>query len=238
LIVAGVDHARSDAVVMLDSDLQHPPEVIPRLLDEFEKGHDVVFTIREDGGSEAGFLKRLTSRWFYRALGRLSTIPIHEGAADFRLISQRVATVFRTRMRERNQFLRGLFGWVGFKQTSIRFAAEKRGGGRSKYSLSRLFRFAAEGIVSFSKRPLVAAIFVGFAFAFGGLALALVTLVQYFYLRNFPPGWMTIVMLMSIFSGVQLIFLGVIGLYVGAIFDEVKARPLYIVEESIGFPPA
>ncbi len=233
-LVAGIDHAKSDAVVMLDSDLQHPPEVIPTLLDEFEKGHDVVFTLREDEGSE-GFFKRFTSRLFYRAIGTLSTIPIHEGAADFRLISQRVATVFRTKMRERNQFLRGLFGWVGFKQTSVRFKAEKRGAGRTKYSLSRLFRFAAEGIVSFSKRPLVAAIFVGFFFALAGLALGLVTVVQYFHSGNLPPGWATIVVLMAIMSGVQLIFLGVIGLYVGFIFDEVKGRPLYIVEETIGF---
>ncbi len=231
-LVAGMDHCDADAVVMLDSDLQHPPGLIPALLAEFEKGIDIVYTIREDAGG-AGLFKRLTSRLFYKFVNTLSHIPIQESAADYRLISRRVAAVFKTQIRERNQFLRGLFSWVGFSRVGVPFAVRRRGGGRSKYSLRRLLRFAFEGITSFSRRPLQAAILVGFLFALGGLALAVVTAFQYFFLAKLPPGWATLVVLMALFNGIQLIFLGIIGEYIGSIFDEVKGRPLYIVEEKV-----
>lgn len=234
-LVAGIDHAKGDAVVMLDSDLQHPPELIPTMLEKFEEGHDIVFTIREDA-PDTGLFKRWSSRLFYRFVNTLATVPLQESAADFRLISRRVAHLFRTEIRERNQFLRGLFSWVGFRKIGLRFSGQARRGGRSKYSLPRLLRFATEGVVSFSKRPLTAAIYVGFAFACFGLLVAVVTLVQYFSSSHLPSGWTTIVILISMFSGVQLVFLGVIGEYIGFIFDEVKARPRYVVEEAIGFP--
>ena len=233
-LVAGIDHATGDAVVMLDSDLQHPPELIPSMLEKFEEGYDIVFTIREDA-PDTGFLRRMASRLFYRLVNKLTTVPIEESAADFRLISRRVAEVFRTQIRERNQFLRGLFGWVGFKKVGLRFTGGARHAGRSKYSLSRLLRFATEGVISFSKRPLSASIYLGFTFALLGLLLAVATFIQYFFYSYLPSGWTTIVILISMFSGVQLVFLGVIGEYVGLIFDEVKARPRYLVEESIGF---
>jgi dolichol-phosphate mannosyltransferase len=231
-LVAGMDHSDADAVVMLDSDLQHPPELIPVLLSEYEKGTDIVYTVREDVAG-TGLFKRITSRLFYKFVNTLSHIPIQESAADYRLISRRVAAVFKTQIRERNQFLRGLFSWVGFSRTGIPFQVLQRGGGRSKYSLRRLLRFAFEGITSFSRRPLQAAIIVGFLFALGGLVLAVVTACQYFFLAKLPPGWATLVILMSVFNGIQLIFLGIIGEYIGSIFDEVKGRPLYIVEEKV-----
>jgi dolichol-phosphate mannosyltransferase len=233
-LLAGIDHSNADAVVMLDSDLQHPPELIPDLLDAFEQGHDIVFTIREDS-PDIGFFAQWASKLFYKLLNTLSLVPIPESAADYRLISRRVALVFQTQIRERNQFMRGLFGWVGFRRTGIPFKGRPRGGGQSKYSLGRLFRFAMQGITSFSKRPLQAAIFVGFGFAFLGLTLVFITLIQYFYYARLPSGWTTLVILISGFSGVQLIFMGIIGEYIGAIFDEVKARPHYIVEEKINF---
>lgn len=236
-LVAGMDHCDADALVMLDCDLQHPPELIPALVAEFEKGTDIVYTIREDGAG-TGLFKRLTSRLFYRFVNTLSHIPIQEGAADYRLISRRVAAVFKTQIRERNQFLRGLFSWVGFRRTGIPFEVQRRGGGYSKYSLRRLVRFAFEGITSFSRRPLQAAIVVGFLFALGGLVLAAVTIWEYFFLAKLPPGWATLVILLAVFNGIQLIFLGVIGEYIGSIFDEVKGRPLYIVEEKVNFPGA
>ncbi len=234
-LVAGMDHAEGDAVVMLDSDLQHPPELIPKMLEKFEEGYDIVFTVREDA-PDSGLLKRWSSRMFYRLVNKLTTVPVQESAADFRLVSRRVARVFQTQIRERNQFLRGLYGWVGFRSIGLRFAGQPRGGGRSKYSVPRLVRFATEGVISFSKRPLSAAIYLGFAFAFLGLLLAIVAVFQFFYYASLPSGWTTLVILISVFSGVQLVFLGVIGEYVGFIFDEVKNRPLYIVEEAIGFP--
>ncbi len=231
-LLAGIDHADAEAVVMLDSDLQHPPELIPKLLDEFERGHDIVYTIREDS-PDIGFFKRATSRLFYRLVNFISDIPIDESAADYRLISRKVARVFQDSLRERNQFVRGLVSWMGFNRVGVPFTVQPRADGASKYSLRRLFRFAAHGVVSFSRRPLQAAIFVGFAFAGLGLLLAAMTLVEYFRHAQWPSGWATLVMLISIFSGVQLIFLGIIGEYIGAIFDEVKARPHYLVDEDV-----
>jgi glycosyltransferase involved in cell wall biosynthesis len=233
-LVAGIDHAFGDAVIMLDSDLQHPPSLIPVMLTEFEKGNDVVFTIRNDPPG-TGLFKKISSRLYYALINRLSPILILESAADFRLISARVAHVFRTEIRERNQFLRGLVSWVGFKRVGIHFAAQQRGGGRTKYSLRRLLRFGIHGLVSFSKKPLQAAVIVGFALAFGGFLVALFSLFDYFYRANLPSGWTTLVILISGFSGVHLIFLGIIGEYIGAIFDEVKARPHYIVQEKLNF---
>ena len=233
-LLAGIDHSQADAVIMLDSDLQHPPDLIPVLLDAFEQGHDVVFTIRQVS-PDTPLFARWSSRAFYKFLNALSRVPIIENAADYRLISRRVAQVFQTEIRERNQFMRGLMGWVGFRRTAIAFQVRSRGAGQSKYSLGRLFRFAIEGITSFSKRPLQAAIFVGFGFAFFALALVFVTLFQYFHYSRLPSGWTTIVILVAGFNGIQLIFLGIIGEYIGAIFDEVKARPHYIVEDRINF---
>ena len=233
-LLAGIDHADSDALIMMDSDLQHPPSLIPTMLGKFEEGYDVVFTIREDS-KQVDFLKRSTSRIFYRLINRVSEVPILESAADFRLISRRVASVFQEHIRERNQFLRGLFVWVGFKSTGIRFHSRERAGGQSKFSWGRLFQFAAHGVVSFSKQPLRAAIYVGFGFAFLGFLIALVTLVEYFTHRSWPPGWATLAILIPTFSGIQLIFLGVLGHYIGAIFDEVKGRPHYIVERKMNF---
>jgi glycosyltransferase involved in cell wall biosynthesis len=231
-LLAGIDHADADVVVMMDSDLQHSPALIPSLIERFEEGYDIVYTIREDE-RELGLLKRWGARLFYRLINSLSKVPINESAADFRLISRRVALVFQTQIRERNQFLRGLISWVGFRSVGVPFRVGTRAAGRSKYSLARLIRFGMQGIVSFSKRPLQAAIVVGFVFAAFGLINAVITFVEYFLYASLPSGWTTLTILISLFSGVQLIFLGIIGEYLGAIFDEVKARPHYIVEEQV-----
>jgi glycosyltransferase involved in cell wall biosynthesis len=231
-LLAGIDHADADVVVMMDSDLQHSPALIPSLIERFEEGYDIVYTIREDE-RELGLLKRWGARLFYRLINSLSKVPINESAADFRLISRRVALVFQTQIRERNQFLRGLISWVGFRSVGVPFRVGTRAAGRSKYSLARLIRFGMQGIVSFSKRPLQAAIVVGFVFAAFGLINAVITFVEYFLYASLPSGWTTLTILISLFSGVQLIFLGIIGEYLGAIFDEVKARPHYIIEEQV-----
>lgn len=233
-LLAGIDHCNSDAVVMMDSDLQHPPSLIGAMLEKFEQGYDVVYTIRQDP-PEIGLLKRLSSKLFYRTINRISQVPINESAADFRLASRRVVEVFQKQIRERNQFLRGLFSWIGFRSVGIPFRAGTRPAGKSKYSLGRMVRFGAHGIISFSKKPLQAAVVAGFIFAAFGLLNALVTFVQYFVYRSLPSGWTTMTILISVFSGVQLIFLGIIGEYIGAIFDEVKGRPHYLVEEQINF---
>ncbi len=231
-LLAGIDHCDSDVILMMDSDLQHPPSVIPALLEQYEAGYDIVNTIREDDDS-TGFFKRVTSRLFYRLINRVSDVKMVASAADFRLISRRVAELFQSQIRERNQFLRGLFAWIGFPTTVVHFKSRPRAGGRSKYSLGKLLEFAARGVVAFSKRPLQAAVFLGFAFALLGFVLALVTVIQYFLSYTWPSGWATLAVIIPIFSGIQLIFLGILGEYIGAIFDEVKARPHYIVEKTI-----
>jgi dolichol-phosphate mannosyltransferase len=234
-LLAGIDHARGDAVVMLDSDLEHPPGLIPQMIERWEQGYEIVVTTRES--SPKGFLKRETSKLFYRVLNSISNVPMTENSPDFRLISGRVARVFREQIRERNQFLRGLFSWVGFNRTSLGYADQMRTKGKTKYTVSRLLRFAISGIISFSKRPLQWAVVTGFLFAAFGFCLALVTFIQFFFVGRqlLPAGWTTLVVIISVFSGVHLIFLGIIGEYVGAIFDEVKARPHYIVDRAINF---
>ena len=233
-LLAGVDHADSDAVIMMDSDLQHPPSLILKLLAEFENGNDVVYTIREET-QEQPTLRKLCSDIFYFFLNLISDVPISGNAADFRLISRRVADVFKKDVRERNLFLRGIVPWIGFNQAAVRFTAHPRRAGTSKYSLSRLITFGLSGVVSFSRKPLRLTILTGLLFALFGFLYALFTIIQYLFLESLPSGYATLVVLLSLFSGFQLIFLGIIGEYVGAIFDEVKRRPHYIVDKKINF---
>lgn len=233
-LVAGMDHCTSDAVILMDADLQHPPELIPTLLERFEQGYDVVWTLRADTPDTSRF-RRVTSRLFYRVVNRIGDVEMHESSADFRLVSRRVVEVFQTQIRERNQFLRGLFAWVGFPGVGVPFTVHERAAGRSKYSVSRMVRFAVDGIVSFSKSPLQAAIYAGFLVALGGMILGVVIIAEFFLSGDFPPGWATLAILVIVFSGIQLLFLGIVGAYIGAIFDEVKARPHYIVQERVNF---
>jgi glycosyltransferase involved in cell wall biosynthesis len=231
-LVAGIDHVNSDVVVMMDSDLQHPPGLIPEMLAAYEAGNEIVYTIRREP-KDASAVKRSSSRNFYRLMNWLSEVPLSSGEADYRLISGRVADVFRTEIRERNQFLRGLFGWVGYQRVGIEYTPLEREYGSSKYNWSRMLRFASSGIVSFSKKPLQYAILLGVMFAFLGVFSAVFTFVTYFVSDQIPSGWTTLSILISIFGGIQLFFLGIIGEYIGAIFDEVKSRPLYLVEERV-----
>jgi len=231
-LLAGIDHSDSDAVIMMDTDLQHPPTLLPLLLARFEEGYEVVYTVRQDT-AEIPWLKRLTARLFYRVLNLITQVPVTENAADFRLISRRVARLFQTEIRERNQFLRGLFAWVGFKKVAVPFTVRPRGGGRSQYSVLSMVRFGINGLVAFSKRPLIAAAVLGLLLALVGFFFATVTFIEYLFYRTWPSGWAAVFSLLTILSGTQLIFLGIVGLYVGAIFDEVKGRPHYIIEEKI-----
>jgi polyisoprenyl-phosphate glycosyltransferase len=229
-LVAGIDHCESDIIIMMDSDLQHPPKLIPKLLDTYEAGNDIVFTIRNES-LDKNPIKRLGSNFFYILINFLSDIPLESGEADYRLISKRVASIFRNNIRERNQFLRGLFSWVGFPRKGIRYDPAKRTHGESKYTWARSIKFALSGIVSFSRKPLRYAIIVGLVFALFGLLLASYSFFMYFYDEQVPTGWTTLSIVISVFGGLQFLFFGILGEYIGSIFDEVKARPLYIVEE-------
>jgi dolichol-phosphate mannosyltransferase len=232
-LLAGVDHALdADAIVMMDSDLQHPPEMIPELLDRHRDGYDIVYTIREDS-EDVGRLRSFLGAAFYRFLSGIAKIPINANAADFRLISGRVARTLSAGFPERNMFLRGLFSWMGFRQIGVHFRAERRFAGQSKYSLARMFQLATSGILSFSTKPLQAGIFVGFFCACVAFAMLAAAVVAYFWDSNIPSGWTTLVALLLLFSGVQLVFMGILGTYIGGIYEEVKGRPRYIVAESI-----
>ena len=231
-LLAGIDHSDTDVIIMMDSDMQHPPATIPVMLEEYEKGNDIVYTTRI-ADKESGFIARAGAHVFYWLIARLTPVPIRENAADFRLISRRVAQIFQNDIRERQQFLRGLFAWIGFPSTSVKFQCDPRRGGKSKYTARRRFQFAAAGIISFSRRPLQLAFYFGLLMAVSSLLLALYILLTYIMGQQAPPGWFTLAILVPFLSGAQLIFLGVIGEYIGAIFEEVKARPHYLVQESV-----
>jgi glycosyltransferase involved in cell wall biosynthesis len=230
-LLAGLDHCDADAVVMMDGDLQHPPSLVPDLLAAHEKGYDVVYTVREDT-PDIPFPKRLTARLFYRLVNAISDTPIHEGAADFRLVSRRVVEVFQRDVRERGLFLRGLFVWVGFPACAVRFRAGVRPAGRTKYTYGRMLRFGLGGVVAFSRLPLRAAALAGLLVF--GLGLAAAGWTAWSLLRDgsAPPGALASAVF-GLVSGTQLVFLGILGEYLGAVLDEVRARPHYVVEERI-----
>jgi dolichol-phosphate mannosyltransferase len=232
-LLAGIEYALdADCIVMMDSDLQHPPEIIPQLLEKFRDGIDVVYTVRRDT-EDVGILRKAMGNAFYKLLGAISSAPINANAADFRLISRRVANSLSTDFQERSMFLRGLFSWMGFKQVSLEYIAERRFAGRSKYSLSGMMKLAIAGILSFSTRPLHIGIFVGVGFASLAFIYMLFSIIFYLANQSIPSGWTTIVVLLLLFSGIQLIVMGIMGAYIGGIYEEVKARPRYIIEEVI-----
>jgi len=232
-LLAGIENSLdADAIIMMDSDLQHPPELIPELLANFRRGFDVVYTVRRDT-ENIGFLKKKASNLFYRVFGKLSRVSINANAADFRLISNRIAKTLSSDFQERNMFLRGLFSWMGFQQAGIEYVAEKRFAGQSKYTFSKMVQLAMAGILSFSTKPLQMSIFVGISFAALAFMLIVVAIIKYFIVQSIPNGWTTLVVLLLLFSGIQLIVLGIIGAYIGGIYEEVKGRPRYIIEEEI-----
>lgn len=231
-LVAGIDHCQGDAIIMMDCDLQHPPEVIPQLLQKFEEGYQVVHTLRLYS-TGSGVAKRSSSSLFYRLQNLLSPVKIQPGAADFRLISKKVASVFQKSVREQNQFLRGLFHWVGFQSTEVSFVSPRRLAGRTKYRPLKLLAFSVIGITSFSKVPLRFATMLGFCISSLSVLYALYLIVLFFSAGHLPPGYTSLIVVILFIGGLQLTVLGILGEYIGSIFDEAKNRPLYIVDEII-----
>lgn len=231
-LVAGIDHCRGDAVVMMDCDLQHPPALIPTLLDRFEAGYDIVHTIRTYDHKISAF-RKLGSHFFYRLQNLLSPVELQDGAADFRLISRKVARVFQSDIREHDQFLRGLFQWVGFSATSVPFRSAPRHAGRTKYNVPRLLAFFTAGIVSFSKVPLRIATVIGFLISFASFIYGVYLVAVFFEVGHLPPGYTSLIVVALMLGGLQLTVLGMIGEYIGHLFEEAKRRPLYIVDEVI-----
>jgi dolichol-phosphate mannosyltransferase len=233
-LVAGIDRSTGHAAIMMDSDLQHPPELILVMLEKLEQGYDIVHTVREYDGS-ASLWKRSTSDLFYRVQNWLSPVQLRPGVADFRLISRRVVETFQTRIREHNPFLRALFQWIGYSSTYIPYRCNPRVAGETKYTLSRVLGFFSDGIVSFSRLPLRVAVLVGlimtgFSVAYGAFVLG------DFLVRGrngFPRGYTSLMLAFLFIGGIQMTLMGMIGEYIGHIFDEVKCRPLYVIEEAV-----
>jgi dolichol-phosphate mannosyltransferase len=234
-ITAGLDYARGDAVVFIDADLQDPPEVVAKLVEKWREGFDVVYAQRTRRPGETAF-KLFTAAVFYRVLRAVANIDIPPDAGDFRLLSRRVADQLRG-MREKDRFVRGLVSWVGFRQASVPYQREERFAGQSKYPLRKMLKFAFDGLTSFSTAPLRLASWLGYvtsAFAF----LYLATVFLQVLLGVTVEGWATTMVAILFLGGVQLVCVGILGEYLGRIFNEVKARPVYIVEESLGSPAA
>ncbi len=234
-LTAGLDHATGDAVVMLDSDLQDPPELIPRMLDHWHAGCDVVYAVREHREGESRF-KLATARWFYSIFDRLAQVNLQHNAGDFRLLDRRALNALLS-MRERNRFLRGMTVWVGYRQAAVPYRRDARYAGETKYTLGKMLRFSLDAISSFSYRPLQLAMLLGFLIS----TLAFVAIPVVIVLRilgSYLPGFGSITIAVLLLGGIQLIALGIIGEYVGRIYDEVKGRPLYLVRTRLNMPDA
>jgi dolichol-phosphate mannosyltransferase len=227
-ITAGLDHAAGDAVVMIDADLQDPPEVIPTLLEHWHSGADVVYAVRERREGETRF-KLATARLFYRLMSGMSNIDLQENSGDFRLMDRRALDALLA-MRERSRYLRGMTVWVGFTQAAVTYPRDPRYAGETKYTLSRMLRFALDAMASFSHAPLQAATVLGFIFSFIAF-LAIPVVLGLKIAGSYLPGFSTITIVVLLLGGIQLIAVGIIGEYVGRIYDEVKHRPLYVVRE-------
>lgn len=232
-ITAGIDHAEGDACIIMDGDLQDPPEVIPHMISKWKEGYDVVYAVRDRRDGET-FFKKATALGFYRLLRMLTEVPIPADAGDFRLMDRRVVLALR-QMEERGRFLRGLVNWVGFKQTAITFARESRHAGQTKFSVRRMMSFAVDAITSFSIVPLQIATTLGFVFSLTAFVYSLYAFRLHFFTGRTITGWTSLMVMILFFGGVQLIFLGILGEYIGRIFQEVKRRPLYIVRSREGF---
>ncbi|MBH9578843.1 glycosyltransferase family 2 protein [Inhella proteolytica] len=231
-VTAGIDAARGDAVVLIDADLQDPPEVVPQMVAKWREGFDVVYGMRTEREGETAF-KRVTAKAFYRLLNRMSDVPIPLDTGDFRLMSRRVVDALKA-MPERDRFVRGMVSWVGFRQVALPYRRAERFAGESKYPLRKMLRFATDGLLSFSTKPLQMAISVGAlasALAFAGIVYALIIRLA---TDRWVEGWAALFIATLFLGGVQLITVGILGEYIGRIYHEVKRRPLYVVGETVG----
>ena len=231
-LTAGLEHAAGDAVVMIDADLQDPPELIPELVDWWRKGSDVVVAVREEREGETRF-KLMTASWFYRLLGRVAQIEVEQNAGDFRLLSRRALDALLA-MPERNRYIRGMTAWVGFTHTSVPYKRAPRHAGDTKFSLLKMLRFSFDAVASFSYVPLQLATLLGFFFAAGAF-LSIPVAIGFRIAGEFVPGVTTTVVAVLLLGGIQLMAIGIIGEYLARVYDEVKRRPLYLVQSRRNF---
>lgn len=229
---AGIELAQGEAVVLMDGDLQDPPELIAQFVQKWREGNDVVYAVRRTRKGES-FFKLLTARLFYRGIKRLTNVDIPVDTGDFRLISRRVVNALK-RVPERHRFLRGLVSWVGYSQVGVEYDRDERHSGETKYPLSKMLRFAVDGVTSFSDVPLRFASYLGFLSSTIAIVYALIVIGSKLF-SIVPPaytkGWASTIVAVLFLGGVQLITLGILGEYIGRIYDEVKGRPLYLIRD-------
>ncbi|NLC67193.1 MAG: glycosyltransferase family 2 protein [Clostridiaceae bacterium] len=232
-ITAGMDNASGQAVIVIDADLQDPPEVIIDMIKKWKEGYDVVYGKRIKRKGET-FFKRFTAKLFYRLLKGIADVDVPQDVGDFRLIDRKVCDALKL-LPERNRYVRGLISWLGFRQTGVEFVRDERFAGESKYPLKKMIKFAMDAITSFSYRPVKIATYVGTVISAASFIYLIVVVIQKLFTRTTVPGWASIVAINLFFNGIILIMLGIIGEYIGRIYDESKRRPLYIIREKIGF---
>lgn len=232
-MLAGIDKSCGAAVICMDADLQHPPEKIAEMYKAFEQGFEIVNMVRTER-KDNGFLKKISSKLFYFSLNILSPVKFHESASDFFLVSNRVAKILKIEFRERTRFLRGFIQIVGFKKTILKYTASNRETGVSKYSFSKLLTLSLGAIVSFSKLPLHLGLVMGVIFGVFALIIGIFSIIIKLT-GGAPPGYTTIVVLISILFSIQFFLIGIIGVYIGYLYEENKKRPIYIIEEEVGF---
>ncbi|NLD46001.1 MAG: glycosyltransferase family 2 protein [Clostridiaceae bacterium] len=229
-ITAGMDYCEGEAIVVIDADLQDPPELIPKMLEKWREGYDVVYGKRIERKGET-FFKKITAKVFYRFLRSMTDVEIPVDAGDFRLIDRKVCDALKL-VNERNRYIRGIISWLGFKQIGIEFSRDKRFAGETKYPLKKMIKFAFDAITSFSYKPLKLASYFGIFLSMLSFIYLLVVVYTRLFTEHIQPGWASTLAVNLFFNGITLIILGIIGEYVGRIYDEAKGRPLYIVRQT------
>jgi glycosyltransferase involved in cell wall biosynthesis len=233
---AGLAHARGRAVIPIDCDLQHPPELIPKMIEKWRAGADMVIGVRTKR-SEEGFFRRTTAGMYYGVMRRMTNVEIPRNAGDFRLLDRKIVDVINS-MPERCRFMKGIFAWPGFKTETVDFQANQRSGGRSTWSLFKLWRFALDGLFSFSTVPLKVWTYIGALSAAGAFIYLMITLIQKLFFGIAAPGYASLLIVMLFFNGLLLLSNGIQGEYIARIFEEVKGRPLYVVAKTWGIDEA
>jgi len=229
-LIAGFKSTNSDAVITMDADLQHPPSLIPEFIKWWKDGYKVIYAYRKDQNKHAGFFTRVRSRLFYNAINSFSDVKMENGISDYKLIDKKVVDIIN-RLPEDKPFLRGLIKWVGFNQKPIEYKPDERYSGITKYSFTKLMKLATQGLTSFSTKPLTIAIYLGFFFSATSLLyIPYVFISIYYHLER--PGWASIIVTIAFFGGLQLVILGIIGLYLGKTFIQSKHRPRYLIRSS------
>ena len=230
-ITAGMDYARGSAIFVIDADLQDPPELFPKMLEKWREGYDVVYGKRSERKGETLF-KKISAGLYYRFLRRMTDVDLPVDTGEFRLIDRKVCDAIK-HIKEKNRYIRGLVSWVGFKQTAVEYVREKRFAGETKYPLTKMIKFAIDGITSFSYKPLKLAAHLGFAISALSFLYLIIVLYQRLFTQSTTAGWASMVAVVLFSQGIVLMVLGLMGEYIGRIFEEIKDRPIYIIEEIL-----